>query len=389
MKRQATRDKRHAFCQGLVLFAKRYKFSIRRLSIVCGGSQCGFSLSSAGRVMRGWRKLWVRDSDYAAIIEHIKFFLASQGKTPPQIDHELKRTFLIEEVQNKVITEKTALPFETQQYFRLKFDPFTDPRSAKEVFTCRPLDRIASSLEDVVRYQGFVGVIGEVGSGKSLMKRRLCETMAQSQKLHLLWPKFFDMDRVHSGAITNYLLEHFEQKVRRGLVANARQLEQFLAGLSEQGISVAIGFDECHHLSDSTLLALKNFYELGTGGYDKYLGIVLFGQPRFKSRLQDYRFREIAERLRIIEMPTFKSHAWDYVAHRIKSSGGDAEKLFERPAVTRLADQATTPLALGNLVNASLVKAHQLNERKVHKGILSAMLISEEGEPRVRALRRG
>ncbi len=389
MKRTSTRDKRACFCQGLALFAKRYKLTFRALSIVCGGSQCGISISSARRVLKGWRRLWVRDADYAAVIEHIKFYLAGLGKTSQQIDRELKSMFFIEEVQSAMITEKTPLPFETQQFFRLKFDPFTDPRSAKEVFTCRPLDRIASAIEDVVRYQGFVAVIGEVGSGKSLMKRRLCETVSHAPKLHLLWPKFFDMERVHSGAITNYLLEHFEQKVRRGLVANANQLEQFLAGMSEQGISVALGFDECHHLSDQTLLALKNFYELGTGGYDKYLGIVLFGQPRFKSRLQDYRFREIAERLRIIEMPTFKSHAWDYVAHRIKSAGGDAEKLFERPAVTRLADQATTPLALGNLVNASLVKAHQLNERKVHKGILSAMMISEEGEPRVRALRRG
>jgi len=58
-------------------------------------------------------------------------------------------------------------------------------------------------------------------------------------------------------------------------------------------------------------------------------------------------------------------------------------------SIDALASIAATPLALGNLCNTALRKAHELRERKVVKGILSAAGLVESGsEPRVRAISR-
>jgi type II secretory pathway predicted ATPase ExeA len=112
---------------------------------------------------------------------------------------------------------------------------------------------------------------------------------------------------------------------------------------------------------------------------------VLFGQPQFEGRLRDHKFREICERIEVVPMPSFEKAAWDYVAHRVKLAGGDAEKLFEREAVRLLAKHARTPLALGNLCNTALLKAHKLGARKVLAEILD---LKDDGEPLVRAVRK-
>ena len=83
-------------------------------------------------------------------------------------------------------------------------------------------------------------------------------------------------------------------------------------------------------------------------------------------------------------MPSFEKAAWDYIEHRLRIAGSSAEKLFEREAVKLLSKHAATPLALGNLANAALLKAHMLGENKV----LAAFLKGGDGEAQVRAVRR-
>jgi type II secretory pathway predicted ATPase ExeA len=79
--------------------------------------------------------------------------------------------------------------------------------------------------------------------------------------------------------------------------------------------------------------------------------------------LRNVEFREITERLDIIHLPNLGRHAWDYVAHRIKVAGGNAEKLFDRDVVARLAEIGPTPLSIGNLCNTALLKARSLARR--------------------------
>ena len=371
---------------GLADFARRYDLSIRKLSAICGGS--GYlSKSSADRLIRGVAEIRFFQRVKPLIVEGITRFLSGLGKTHDEIQVELKSIFS-EEIA-PMIAHRKSLPVEVQQYFHLRLDPFaleSDPRTAEEVFACAPLNAVLNRVSDAVNYQGFLAVIGEIGSGKSTLKKRLMSMAAESKgKLHLLWPEFAETECVRSGAIVRFILESFGQKPRQGLVASQRQLTLHLSHLHEQGVRVALGFDECHRLNDTTLIALKNFYELGTGGFEKYLGIILFGQPKFvNDRMQSYDFREIAERLDIIHMPKLAKQAGDYMAHRIRLAGGDVDKLFDRAAITALAAQASTPLALGNLANAALIKAHQLAEKKV----LASFINKPGSEPSVLAVRR-
>lgn len=271
------------------------------------------------------------------------------------------------EAKETMITARQTLPPNVAAFFGLRRDPFTsDPRQAAEVYTNKRLDVIFQQCVDAVNYQDFVAVIGEIGAGKSILKRRLYDYAENSDgRVRIITPEFFEMGRVGAGSITRALLEAFETKAPSDLVARRNKLNDLLKGLSNEGARVAIAFDECHHLSNSTLTALKNFWELGTGGYTRFLGVVLFGQPKFEARLRDEQFRELTERVTIARMPTLEKTAADYLRHRLSLVGGKLDDLFEPAAVKALTALATTPLALGNVANAALLAAFSRGEKKV------------------------
>jgi type II secretory pathway predicted ATPase ExeA len=365
---------------GFVSFGKRYELSPRALAAACGGY---ISKSSADRFYRGVSVMQLTKRTKPHVINALREFLAGHGLTAERIRQELMSMFSAEEIA-PMIAPRIELSLDAQEHFGLRRDPFTGlPRASEETFTNRQLNAVASRVIDAVNYQGFIAVIGEIGCGKTALKIRVNEELRRRGRAHIVWPRFAVMARVEAGAIVASVLEHFDVKPRRGLVAMERQLEKLLAHLNDQGVRVALGFDECHRLNDTTLSALKNFYELGEG-YDRFVGVVLFGQPLFRGRMQSYEFREIAERLQIIEMPGLGKSAWDYVAHRVRLAGGDAERIFERAAVTRLAAHADTPLALGNLCNEALERAYAAGEKRVP----AALVKSDGREPQVRGLRR-
>lgn len=371
---------------GLEAFRVRHKLAWRELEAIFDGRISRRSLSRMLKSGLSIPRLEARDIRTFMRL-HIREFLEQKNLPEEQIDLELRSIFC-EEIES-MITQRATLPKEAQKHFNLRFDPFPNepPRSRAETFTTPQLDRIAGQLEDAINYQGFVAVIGDRGSGKSFMKRRLVDTCEKSKgKMQILWPEFASMDKVNAGAICTHILHNYNQKSPRALTERYTKLKKFLAGMSEEGVRIALGFDECHRLDAALLTALKNFWEIGSGGYDRYLGLILFGQPRFENTLRDFEFIEITERLNIIRMPNMRKDAWNYVAHRIKLAGGNAEKLIDHDVVTKLADIASTPLALGNLMNTALTAAWKQSDRKVVKGHLEAAGLNGH-EPRLRATR--
>ena len=316
------------------------------------------------------------------LINEVRRFCEERGVEPAEITETLSSIF--QEEFEPMITERSKLDYDVLDFFGLDRDPFAleaDPRSPEEAYTHKDLDRIVRRVEDAIKYQGFIAVIGPVGAGKTSLKNRVADKLNKQGKTRLLWPRFADMKRLNAGGIVHFILEEFGQKGRARLPLAQRQLEHLLEQMSDAGERVALCFDECHRLDDRTLSALKNFYELGTGGYVKFLGLILFGQPSFKHRLRDEQFREITERVEIQDMPSIAKAAADYLGHRLALAGGSVEKLFEPAAISIIASQASTPLALGNLANRALIEAYKKGEKRV-----LARFLDKDHEPQTRPL---
>ncbi len=361
----------------LVAFKERYQLSLRDLVRWCGSS---LSKSSFGRLLNGEYTAAQLAEIKPALLDGLTAYLQSAGVEAAQAVELLSPVFP-QEVFANMNTSRVFLPRHVQQHFGLSRDPFAaDPQRRNEVFTTPKLDLVADQVMDAILYQGFLAVIGEIGSGKTLLKKRVVEEANKSNvRIKLVFPFFFEMERVTSRSIAGLLLEQLDQTVPYDSIRRASRLQEALGDLYKEGVRVALVIDECHHLNSRTLTALKNFWEMGSGGFTRYLGLVLFGQPQFEGRLREPRYRELFERVELVNMPSLGKAAWDYVHHRVRVAGGSAEDLFEKKAVAELSKQALTPQALGNVLNQGLLRAFNTGTPLVNLETLK--LAASDAEP--------
>ena len=369
-------------------FRLEHKLSIRDFAGLCENK---IGKTTIHRICSGGLEPRLEGLVKPIIADVVRRFLRSRGKNDIQIEREICAIFSEpnKEAPLMLLTERRTLSRPAQQFFRLNFDPFSgDPRDVSEVFRAPEYDNCLAHVLESIDFQGFNAVIGEVGAGKTILKRRAVDACNRSKgKRRILWPEFMNMEKVHSGSIASFVLRQFGESVPRDLVERADRLKRLLVRLSGEGVRVALGFDECHRLDPRLLTALKNFWELGDGGFDRYIGLVLFGQLKFTETLNAPEFREISERLNIIRLPPLGKHAANYLAHRLALAGGRLDRLFQPAAVTRMVKIADTPLALGNVANAALLEAHRLGSKIVLAEFVPDAPTANGKEPQPRAIR--
>lgn len=298
--------------------------------------------------------------------DRILFFMREADWDQAVIDSRMKAIF--EEDYKPMLTDRTALEDAHLDFYGLENDPFAlecDPRKLSEAFTSPALDRRKRRVMNACANNGLLGVWGPIGSGKTSLARRVVEELTERGDYIFISPKFVEMDGMNGAGIIYYMLDYFRLKARQRKVLAQRQLEEHLSKLYDEGKRVVILLDEAHRLSNTSITALKNFYEMGTGGYVRFLSIILFGQKALKDRLAQAQFSEIAQRIAMVQMPELGDAARDYLAHRIALAGGNIKSLFDNGAIEAICAEANTPLAIGNVANAALIAAYKAGEKRV------------------------
>ncbi|MGE0294924.1 MAG: ExeA family protein [Hyphomonadaceae bacterium] len=303
---------------------------------------------------------------YPKLIRCLTRFLIARGLDKTEIDEQMLLAFEHGEYQ-PMISQRLELSPQALKYFGLPKDPFTDPpQSRDEVFISPQLRQVIDRIVDGVRYQHFISVIGDIGAGKSTLRALLVDQIANEPKLSIVWPEFFDMVNVSPMQIAEAILVAFQTPVPSSAIKRGNAVKTLLADLYSNGHRVAIGIDEGHRLNDKALSSLKNFLEMNSGGFQRYLGVIIFAQPLLTARLRQPLFQEIYERIVPVYMPEFRETAADYLAHRLQLVGADIRQLFDDEAVDLISSQATTPLSVGNIANEALkISMESFDNKKV------------------------
>jgi type II secretory pathway predicted ATPase ExeA len=379
------------FGHALKRISTLHKISYSQLADLCGGKHAGASRDFFYRLCNDQP---INEQTLAQLRPRLAVgllgFLIQRGLDRNAAFNQLVTCFEPEEL-TPMIVERTTLPPAVCKHFGLTRDPFTErPSTRSDVWMSTEHQRVIEQMLNAVNKQKFIALLGEVGSGKTTLKKVLVDQLAASDgqvKHKLLWPKAVGVKRITPANIERFILESFGQRSSADAIARTTRLEQTLESLYTDNHRVAIAFDECHRLTDDTLYALKDFYELGTGGFIAYIGIILIGQSEFTARLRDVRHSPLSQRIEVVQMPSIEKYAWEYVTHRLAKAGCEnAETLFEKKAVEVLAAHASTPLALGNLCNRALRKIREYGEPTVTPQLLrSRMNLAQE--PRIRSVK--
>ena len=190
----------------------------------------------------------------------------------------------------------------------------------------------------ISRGEGIVKVVGEVGSGKTMLCRMLeRELPAECDIVYLANPRLGADEILYAIA--------FELGVEVALGDNKLEvlhaLQQYLLDKHAHGRRVIVFIEEAQGTPVETLEEIRMLSNLETS-QDKLLQIVLFGQPELDHKLDRHEIRQLRERIThgFYLEPFGLTEVRDYINLRLRASGHRGGDLFDRRALKLLAQRS-------------------------------------------------
>ena len=230
--------------------------------------------------------------------------------------------------------------------------------------------------------EGFVKISGEVGTGKTLLCRRLMQTLGEGWTTAYL---------PHAGFGPETLMRALAEEL---CVADPARLDQYhllreinraLLDFARDDKRVVVLIDEAQAMPLETLEALRLLSNLETEKC-KLLQIVLFGQPELDAKLRRPEVRQLLQRIAFhYQLGSLKkSEIGNYVAHRLRVAGYPGEGLFSRSALRALhRASGGTPRLINILAHKSLMSVFGEGRQMVKVRHVRAARNDTEGAHRV------
>lgn len=215
--------------------------------------------------------------------------------------------------------------------------------------------------------EGFVKVTGEVGTGKTVLCRKLLNQLANSDFVTAYIPNPAMPPEILRRALAREIqltdvdhLDHFQL---------IDKINERLIEIAQSGKKTVLVIDEAQSLPEDTLEEVRLLSNLETE-QQKLIQIVLFGQPELNDLLQQHRFRQLRQRLAFasnLDSLSFED-VDQYVTQRLHMAGYNGEKLFNYPAMKALSKgTGGTPRIINVVAQKSLLVAFSQGEHIVDK----------------------
>lgn len=176
--------------------------------------------------------------------------------------------------------------------------------------------------------EGFIKVTGEVGTGKTLLCRKLLSELgSEARPVRLAW---LPNPHLTPAELRIALALELGLAVRdQSELDLTDRIHRHLISLHQQGSRVVVLIDEAQALPDETLEAIRLFGNLETES-SKLLQIVLFGQPELDARLAKPHLRQLRQRIGFSYClrPLRFDETRAYLEHRLQVSGYRGAPLF-------------------------------------------------------------
>lgn len=214
--------------------------------------------------------------------------------------------------------------------------------------------------------EGFIKVTGEVGTGKTLLCRKLLGELGSEQRpVRLAW---LPNPHLNPAELRTALALELGLSVRdESELDLTDRIHRHLIALHQQGNRVVVLIDEAQALPDETLEAIRLFGNLETES-SKLLQIVLFGQPELDARLAKSHLRQLRQRIGFSYClrPLRFDETRAYLDHRLQISGYRGAPLFDGRAL-RLLWRASrgVPRLINVLAQKCLMLAYGRGERRI------------------------
>lgn len=181
--------------------------------------------------------------------------------------------------------------------------------------------------------EGFILIVGEVGTGKTTLCRKFLENLEETvETAYIFNPTLDPLDLLKN--INEELGVPADEKSHRLLI---NRLNAYLLEQRRQGRRVVLLIDEAQSLSFEVLEQLRLLSNLETTR-SKLIQIILVGQPELNNLLGSYKLRQLGQRVSVsyqltpLSMPEMNQ----YINYRTSIASGKATYLFTSGALKEI-----------------------------------------------------
>jgi len=212
---------------------------------------------------------------------------------------------------------------------------------------------------------GFIKVVGEVGTGKTMLCRMLLNALEKESCVSAYLPNPYLSPEA--------LRRHFALEIG---VENALQLRDFelitrinerLVEIAKEGSFTVLIVDEAQAMPEETIEALRLLTNLETES-EKLFQVVLFGQPELDQLLARPSLRQLKQRITFssqLQVLTQTAVA-QYLEQRASKAGYEGLSLFSKKAASLIAKASGgVPRLVNILAHKSLMSAYGKGERQI------------------------
>ncbi|MBL7004962.1 MAG: AAA family ATPase [Gammaproteobacteria bacterium] len=201
--------------------------------------------------------------------------------------------------------------------------------------------------------EGFIKVTGEVGTGKTLLCRKVLEQLNDSFETVYIPNPFLDTNALFLAIVDELGIPHPETGNYLKII------NQHLLDTAAKGKQTVLLLDEAQSIPEGSLEAIRLLSNLETEK-QKLIQIILFGQPELNTKLEKSSIRQLQQRImHTYELvPLSESSLALYIHSRLNKAGYSGAQLFSQDALHLLFTKTKgVPRLINILASKSLLSA--------------------------------
>ena len=252
-----------------------------------------------------------------------------------------------------------------EQFYQLREQPFSntpDPRFFFEVD--QHAEVLARLMHAVNTMKGLAVVVGDVGTGKTTLARRMLDQLDDDRYESAM------LVIIHSAITAEWLLRKIASQIGVEDMAEEKvvilsQIYQRLVELHQLGKKAVVLIDEANMLQQQSLMEeLRGFLNLEVPG-SKLITFILFGLSNLEENLalDPPLVQRVAVKCRLTSLKPEAVKA--YIRHRLKIAGATREIFSDEVMAQIAADSRGIPRLINTIGDNVLLEGYLLKRERI------------------------
>jgi general secretion pathway protein A len=255
------------------------------------------------------------------------------------------------------------------QFYGFSEGPFNDTPDPKFLFLAESHQTALDSLLfGINQGRGFISLLGEAGTGKTILIYQLLNRFEEQVKTVFI----FHPQITFEDLLKKIMLELNLSVSEPNQASLLLQFSDFLIQSSDHNERIVIFIDEAQNLRSEVLDQLQALSSLETSR-SNVLQLVLVGQPELEIKLNARGLRQLNQKIKIRCQikPLTEEESFKYIDHRLKLVGSSGPEVFTPEALSLICRNAAgIPRSINLICDNALRIGFQLSDKKIDVSIV-------------------